>query len=161
MSVGRRRALAATQAHSRIEDLKATVHAELLKQLGPQLYDANIDQDDLAARVRQVLKEVIGAQVTWRTSWSTSPRSRASRRRRARRRTARSRSPRPWTAIHVNVTEVSPTALAVGVPGVLGRVVSTGGVPPACSAAQLANQASAEFQLIATSLTEYASMWST
>ena len=62
LSVGRRKALAATQAHSRIEDLKATVHAELLKQLGPQLYDANIDQDDLAARVRQVLKEVIGAQ---------------------------------------------------------------------------------------------------
>ena len=61
-SVGRRRALAATQAQSRIEDLKATVHAELLQQLGPQLYDANIDQDDLAARVRQVLKEVIGAQ---------------------------------------------------------------------------------------------------
>ena len=59
---GAARALAATQAHSRIEDLKATVHAELLKQLGPQLYDANIDQDDLAARVRQVLKEVIGAQ---------------------------------------------------------------------------------------------------
>ncbi len=62
MSVGRRRALAATQAHSRIEELKSTVHAELLKQLGPQLYDANIDQDDLAARVRQVLKEVIGSQ---------------------------------------------------------------------------------------------------
>ena len=61
-SVGRRRALAATQAQSRIEDLKATVHAELLKQLGPQLYDANIDQDDLAARVRQVLKEVISSQ---------------------------------------------------------------------------------------------------
>ena len=59
---GAARALAATQAHSRIEDLKATVHAELLKQLGPQLYDANIDQDDLAARVRQVLKDVIGAQ---------------------------------------------------------------------------------------------------
>ena len=61
-SVGRRRALAATQAQSRIEELKATVHAELLKQLGPQLYDANLDQDDLAARVRQVLKEVIGSQ---------------------------------------------------------------------------------------------------
>ena len=61
-SVGRRRALAATQAQSRIEDLTATVHAELHKQLGPQLYDANLDQDELASRVRQVLKEVIGAQ---------------------------------------------------------------------------------------------------
>ncbi|MET1059033.1 MAG: hypothetical protein ABWX84_05525, partial [Nocardioides sp.] len=61
-SIGRRRALAATHAQGRIEELKSTVHTELLKQLGPQLYDANIDQEDLAARVRQVLKEVIGAQ---------------------------------------------------------------------------------------------------
>ena len=61
----------------------------------------------------------------------------------------------------VSVTDVSLIALAVGVPGVLGRVVSTAGALPACSAAQLASQASAEFQLIATSLTEYASMWST
>ena len=38
------------------------MHTELLKQLGPQLYDANLDQDELASRVRQVLKEVIGAQ---------------------------------------------------------------------------------------------------
>ena len=38
------------------------MHAELLKQLGPQLYDANLDQDELASRVRQVLKDVIGAQ---------------------------------------------------------------------------------------------------
>ena len=35
------------------------------------------------------------------------------------------------------------------------------GVLPACSAAQAASQATAAFQLIATSLTEYASMWST
>ncbi|MBD8869154.1 CpaF family protein [Nocardioides donggukensis] len=46
----------------RLEDLKASVHQELLKQLGPQLYDANMDQEDLSGRVRQVLKDVLGSQ---------------------------------------------------------------------------------------------------
>jgi pilus assembly protein CpaF len=38
------------------------VHAELLKQLGPKLYASDMDVAELAARVRQVLKEVISSQ---------------------------------------------------------------------------------------------------
>lgn len=46
----------------RIEDLKSSVHAELLKRLGPHLYDAEMDQDELDKTVRSVLGEVLGAQ---------------------------------------------------------------------------------------------------
>ncbi|KRB76003.1 pilus assembly protein CpaF [Nocardioides sp. Root190] len=46
----------------RIEDLKTSVHAELLKRLGPHLYDAEMDQDELDNTVRSVLSEVLGAQ---------------------------------------------------------------------------------------------------
>ncbi|NYI46887.1 pilus assembly protein CpaF [Nocardioides aromaticivorans] len=56
-----RRTLAG-QEIDRIEDLKASVHAELLKQLGPHLYDAEMDQDELDQTVRSVLSEVLGAQ---------------------------------------------------------------------------------------------------
>ena len=56
-----RRALAGQEA-DRIEDLKSSVHAELLKQLGPHLYDAEMDQDELDQIVRSVLSEVLGAQ---------------------------------------------------------------------------------------------------
>jgi pilus assembly protein CpaF len=46
----------------RLDELKSSVHVELLKQLGPHLYDANIDQNELDQRVRSVLSEVLGAQ---------------------------------------------------------------------------------------------------
>ena len=48
--------------HDRIEEIKGTVHAELLEQLGPQLYDAEMDHDELDERVRTVLADVLGAQ---------------------------------------------------------------------------------------------------
>ena len=38
------------------------MHTELLKQLGPQLYAANLDQADLDERVRQVLSDVLSKQ---------------------------------------------------------------------------------------------------
>ena len=48
-------------AKGRFEDLKENVHSELLQQLGPQLYDADIDANELATRVRGVLAEVLAA----------------------------------------------------------------------------------------------------
>ncbi|GAB3858687.1 CpaF family protein [Nocardioides maradonensis] len=56
-----RRAMASHEA-DRIEDLKASVHSELLKQLGPHLYDADMDQADLDQKVRTILSEVLGSQ---------------------------------------------------------------------------------------------------
>ncbi len=38
------------------------MHTELLKQLGPQLYDANLDQADLDQRVRAVLSQLMSSQ---------------------------------------------------------------------------------------------------
>ncbi|MBM9461357.1 CpaF family protein [Nocardioides sp. zg-536] len=58
---GARRSMAAQEA-DRIEELKSSVHAELLKQLGPHLYDAEMDQEELDQRVRSVLSEVLAAQ---------------------------------------------------------------------------------------------------
>lgn len=58
---GPRKVLAAQQA-DRIEEIKASVHAQLLQQLGPQLYDAKMDQADLEGRVKVVLQEVLSAQ---------------------------------------------------------------------------------------------------
>jgi pilus assembly protein CpaF len=48
--------------HERLEELKHDVHGELLKQLGPQLYDANLDQADLDHRVRAVLAQLMSSQ---------------------------------------------------------------------------------------------------
>ncbi|HEY3528128.1 MAG TPA: CpaF family protein [Nocardioides sp.] len=48
--------------HERLEELKQDVHTELLKQLGPQLYDANLDQADLDQRVRTVLSQLMSSQ---------------------------------------------------------------------------------------------------
>jgi pilus assembly protein CpaF len=48
--------------HERLEQLKRDVHTELLKQLGPQLYDANLDQADLDQRVRTVLAQLLSSQ---------------------------------------------------------------------------------------------------
>jgi pilus assembly protein CpaF len=59
-ALGRRRNRDRQQ--DRIEEIKGSVHAELLEQLGPQLYDAELDQDELDQRVRTVLAEVLAAQ---------------------------------------------------------------------------------------------------
>jgi pilus assembly protein CpaF len=48
--------------HERLEELKQGVHTELLKQLGPQLYDANLDQAELDQRVRAVLSQLLSSQ---------------------------------------------------------------------------------------------------
>ena len=48
--------------YERLEELKHEVHSELLKQLGPQLYDANLDQADLDQRVRAVLAQLMSSQ---------------------------------------------------------------------------------------------------
>jgi pilus assembly protein CpaF len=48
--------------YERLETLKHDVHSELLKQLGPQLYDANLDQADLDHRVRAVLAQLMSSQ---------------------------------------------------------------------------------------------------
>ncbi|WP_447646661.1 CpaF family protein [Nocardioides zeae] len=58
---GPRKVLAAQQA-DRIDEVKASVHGQLLQQLGPQLYDAKMDQSDLEGRVKVVLQEVLSAQ---------------------------------------------------------------------------------------------------
>ncbi len=52
-------------AHSkvdRLDEIKATVHAQLLRELGPQLYDADMDATDLESRVRKALSDVIATQ---------------------------------------------------------------------------------------------------
>jgi pilus assembly protein CpaF len=48
-------------AKDRFDDLKESVHAELLQQLGPQLYDANLEVDELESKVRTVLADVMAA----------------------------------------------------------------------------------------------------
>jgi len=58
---GPRRALPAQQ-QDRLEELKARVHTELLKQLGPHLYAADMDQNELDQRVRAVLGDVLASQ---------------------------------------------------------------------------------------------------
>jgi len=45
----------------RFEGLKEHVHSELLQQLGPQLYDANLDAAELEAKVRVVLADVLAS----------------------------------------------------------------------------------------------------
>jgi len=51
----------ADAAKDRFEDLKESVHTELLQQLGPQLYDANLEAAELESKVRAVLAEVLAA----------------------------------------------------------------------------------------------------
>jgi pilus assembly protein CpaF len=48
--------------NERLEELKHDVHSELLKELGPQLYDANMDQAELDKRVRAVLATLMSSQ---------------------------------------------------------------------------------------------------
>jgi pilus assembly protein CpaF len=45
----------------RFDDLKGSVHEELLVQLGPKLYDADLTADELEAMVRQALADVMAA----------------------------------------------------------------------------------------------------
>ncbi len=49
-------------AQDRLEDLKQTVHAELLKQLGPKLYASDMDVAELDRQVRNVLSDVLARQ---------------------------------------------------------------------------------------------------
>jgi len=49
----------ADAAKDRFEDLKESVHTELLQQLGPQLYDADLDAAELESKVRLVLADVL------------------------------------------------------------------------------------------------------
>lgn len=60
--LGQRRAAAGASQHDRFAELKTAVHTELLKQLGPQLYDTNVDQEELAGKVRVTLKDVLSTQ---------------------------------------------------------------------------------------------------
>ncbi|MGN6722459.1 MAG: ATPase, T2SS/T4P/T4SS family, partial [Marmoricola sp.] len=46
---------------NRTDELKSNVHTELLSQLGPQLYDANLSIEEVESRVRTVLAEVMAA----------------------------------------------------------------------------------------------------
>jgi pilus assembly protein CpaF len=48
-------------AKDRFDDLKGSVHEELLVQLGPKLYDANLTAVELEAMVRQALGDVMAA----------------------------------------------------------------------------------------------------
>ncbi|MFT4286825.1 CpaF family protein [Nocardioides sp.] len=50
------------QQGDRLEAIKASVHTELLKQLGPQLYESDMDANELDQRVRAVLQDVLAAQ---------------------------------------------------------------------------------------------------
>ncbi|HET7193366.1 MAG TPA: CpaF family protein, partial [Nocardioides sp.] len=45
-----------------LDELKLTVHAELLKELGPHLYADDMDQEELDRRVRAVLADVLSTQ---------------------------------------------------------------------------------------------------
>ncbi len=51
-----------SSATDRIEELKSSVHGQLLKELGPQLYDANMEQTELESRVRAALLDVLSQQ---------------------------------------------------------------------------------------------------
>src|SRR4051812_43024701 len=45
----------------RLDEVRAAVHGELLKTLGPQLYEADLDQDELDQELRTILADVLGA----------------------------------------------------------------------------------------------------
>ncbi len=51
-----------TGEEERLEEVRAAVHGELLKQLGPQLYDADLDSAELEQAVQEVLGDVLAAQ---------------------------------------------------------------------------------------------------
>ena len=51
-----------TAKSDRIEELKSSVHVQLLQQMGPHLYDSDMDQNELDSEVRKVLADVLGSQ---------------------------------------------------------------------------------------------------
>jgi pilus assembly protein CpaF len=57
-----RRGFASASANDRIEELKSSVHVQLLQQMGPRLYDSDMDQNELDTEVRKVLADVLGSQ---------------------------------------------------------------------------------------------------
>jgi pilus assembly protein CpaF len=57
-----KRGFVATAQSDRIEELKSSVHVQLLQQMGPRLYDSDMDQNELDAEVRKVLADVLGSQ---------------------------------------------------------------------------------------------------
>ena len=54
----------AARASDPLAELKQKVHALLLEDLGPQLYDAHMQQSELEARVRSTLQEVLQREET-------------------------------------------------------------------------------------------------
>ncbi len=57
-----RRGFVSTAKSDRIEELKSNVHVQLLQQMGPHLYDSDMDQNELDSEVRKVLADVLGSQ---------------------------------------------------------------------------------------------------
>jgi pilus assembly protein CpaF len=57
-----RRLLSGGQQADRFESIKSSVHTELLKQLGPQLYESDLDAKELDQAVRGVLQDVLASQ---------------------------------------------------------------------------------------------------
>src|SRR3954447_20870367 len=57
-----RRGFVSTSQSVRIEELKSTIHVQLLQQMGPRLYDSDMDQSELDSEVRKVLADVLGSQ---------------------------------------------------------------------------------------------------
>ena len=53
-----------TAESDRIEELKSTIHVQLLQQMGPRLYDSDMDQNELDTEVRKVLADVLGMSST-------------------------------------------------------------------------------------------------
>ena len=58
----RRPGAGSTTQNDRIEELKSSVHVQLLQQMGPRLYDSDMDQNELDTEVRKVLVDVLGSQ---------------------------------------------------------------------------------------------------
>ena len=58
----RRPGAGVTTQNDRIEELKSSVHVQLLQQMGPRLYDSDMDQNELDTEVRKVLVDVLGSQ---------------------------------------------------------------------------------------------------
>jgi pilus assembly protein CpaF len=59
---GLRRGFSTSSQQDRIEELKSSVHVQLLQQMGPRLYDSDMDQNELDTEVRKVLADVLGSQ---------------------------------------------------------------------------------------------------
>lgn len=57
----RRAAMGASQ-QDRIEEIKSSVHVQLLQQMGPRLYDSDMDQQELDSEVRKILADVLSSQ---------------------------------------------------------------------------------------------------